>query len=211
MAASDIDICAQALELLGLPPISGFDDDRTGATCGRHYDDLMDTLMAIYPWKFCRKYVALSRTVVTPPLQWRFEYVLPPDIVLPGVYSVYDNSAEGAAPFKHYEIVNNKRLYADAQQLFMSYTIRPPEGDWPPHFYNLAILAVAARLAKPLTEDNELAVHWQGVAFGSPSEAGQGGFFRTARNTDAQQSPPARLHEYTLLEARVGDGLPDFR
>lgn len=211
MGSSAIDICSQALDRLGIPPISSFEDNRVAATCGRIYDDLMDSLFARYPWNFARKYAALSRTNVTPTAQWRFEFVLPPDLVLPGVYAIYRSSQPSEPPFKLYEIVANTRLLTDEPQLFIAYTIRPPENEWPAHFYQLAIYAVTAELAKPLTEDNELMDTWMRFTYGVPSDNGQGGYYKTAARLDSQQDPPAQLHEYTLIEARVGDGLPDFR
>lgn len=211
MGSSSIDICSQALDRLGIPPISSFQDNRVAATCGRIYDDLMNSLMASYPWNFCRKYVALSRTNVTPTAQWPFEFQLPGDIVIPGVYALYESNAQGAPPFKNFEIVNNKKLLTVAPTLFMSYTIRPPESDWPAHFYQLAIYAMTTDLAKPLTEDNALFELWKTFTYGVPSDNMRGGYMATARTIDAQQDPPARLHEYSLIEARVGDGLPDFR
>lgn len=211
MGSSAVDICSQALDRLGIPPISSFEDNRVAATCGRIYDDLMDSLLARYPWNFTRKYAALTRTNVTPTAQWKFEFQLPGDIVLPGVYAVYRTSAESEPPFKNFEIVNNKKLLTDHPTLFMAYTIRPPESDWPAHFYQLAIYAMTAELAKPLTEDNALFELWRSFTYGTPGEAGSGGYYKTATRIDSQQDPPAQLLEYTLIEARVGDGLPDFR
>ena len=211
MAASDVDIVSQALELLGDDPIGGFDESRSAATGGRFYEDVTNSLLVRYPWKFCRKFVKLSRTNVTPPAQWRYEFQLPGDIGIPGVYALYRSDAQGETPFKAYQIVNNKKLYADVLELWMQYTIRPPESDWPAHFYQLAIYAMAAQLAKPITEDTELLTHWWQVAYGVPSDNLRGGYFAVAAQIDAQQDPPARLEEYTLVQARLGDGLPDFR
>lgn len=211
MGSSAIDICSQALDRLGFPPISSFEDNRTAATCGRIYPDLMNSLMARYPWRFTRKFAALSRTNVTPLAQWKFEYQLPADIVIPGIYAIYQTNAEGEAPFKDYEVVNNKKLYANVPTLFISYTIRPPEGDWPAHFYQLAIYVVTAELAKPLTEDNELTQEWRQFTYGPPSDNGHGGYYAIATLADAQEAPPARLQEYTLIEARLGTGIPDLR
>ena len=211
MGSSAVDICSQALDRLGIPPISSFEDNRVAATCGRLYDDLMDTLISRYPWNFARKYAALSRTNGIPLAQWRFEFQLPGDILLPGVYAIYRTAAEGEPPFKIYEIVANKKLLCNEPQLFISYTIRPPESDWPSHFYQLAIYALTVELAKPLTEDNALMQEWRQFTYGVPSDNGEGGYFGTAKRVDSQQDPPARLFEHTLIEARVGDGLPDFR
>ena len=211
MGSSATDICSQALDRLGIPPISSFEDNRVAATCGRIYDDLMDSLIARYPWNFTRKYAALSRTNVTPLAQWKFEYQLPGDMVDPGLYAIYRTSAESEPPFKVFEVVGDRKLLANEQQLFISYTIRPPESDWPPHFYQLAIYAMTAELAKPLTEDNALMQEWRVFTYGTPQDQGEGGYFGTAKRIDSQMDPPARLFEYTLIEARVGDGLPDFR
>ena len=210
MASSAEDICSQALDLLGVPPISSFEDNRVAATCGRLFDTQMNSLFAAYPWNFTIKYVQLSRTSNTPVAQWQYEFLLPSDLVLPSVYAVFRTEAVGEPPLKLYEITNNRRLLANELEIYMQYSLRPPVADWPSHFYLLAIYAMAAILAMPVTEDQALADKWEQKAFGVPSDNGQGGYFAQAARRDAQQDPPRRLVEHTLIEARVGDGLPDF-
>lgn len=211
MAASDVDICSQALDFLGIPPISSFEDNRVAATCGRLFDTQMNALFAAYPWNFTIKYVQLNRTSTVPVAQWQYEFLLPSDLVLPSVYAVFRTEAVGEPALKEYEITNNRRLLANELEIYMQYSIRPPVPEWPSHFYMLAVYAMAAALAMPITEDVDLAQLWNQKAFGVPSDNGQGGYFANAARRDAQQDPPRRLTEYTLIEARVGDGLPDFR
>lgn len=210
MGSTDIDICSQALDRLGIPPISSFEDNRVAATCGRIYTDLTNRLLMEYPWDFARALAAMQREVTGPAGLWKYSFLLPVDMVRPGVYAVYTSSNINQAPFKVYEVAG-KKILTDSPTLFIAYTKRPPESDWPPHFYQLAIYAMAAEMAMPLTEDPATADAARVIAYGQPGESGRGGFMRTARTRDSQSDPSARVMDYTLIEARLGDGLPDLR
>ena len=210
MGSTDIDICSQALDGLGIPPISSFEDNRVAATCGRLYTELTNRLLAGYNWNFARALAAMEREASAPAGLWMFSYLLPVDMVRPGVYAIYRTSDINQAPYKLFEVAG-KKILSDSPSLFIAYTRRPAEGDWPPHFYQLAIYAMKAELAMPLTEDPAKAQDAREIAYGLPSEAGIGGYMRTARLRDSQADPPARVMDYTLIEARLGDGLPDLR
>lgn len=203
MGASDIDICSQSLDRLGIPPISSFEDNRVAATCGRIYGDLINRLLAEYPWNFARAFASLDREVNPPAGLWQYSYLLPSDLVRPSVYAIYRTSDTNQAPFKEYEVAG-KKILSDSPTLFIAYSRRPPEGDWPPHFYQLAIYATTAELAMPLTEDTAKAKDTREIAYGTPVESGRGGYMRTARTRDSQSDPTARIEDFTLIDAHLG-------
>ncbi|NIA67583.1 hypothetical protein HBA54_03170 [Pelagibius litoralis] len=205
MAASDIDVCSQALGRLGIPPISSFDDNRVAATCESFYGDVINTLFSRYPWQFARRYKLLDRLTAAPPARWRYQHQLPPEMARPQLYGVFRSNRENAPPLKAFEVVG-KVLLSNDPVLWASYGTRPVESDWPAPFYTLAIYALAAALAVPVTEDAGKAEYWQSQAFGPPSAAGLGGFFRVARMADAREDVPPQMQDYSLIEARLGSG-----
>lgn len=204
MAASDVDICSQALELLGARRIGSFEENDAAGTCGRLYPDRTNTLLGAYPWRFAQRQAKLDRLSDAPSQEWRYRHQLPPGMVHPGVMAVKASGGIGAPVVKDFEIFKNE-IHSNFLELWVEYTVRPPETEWPPHFYQLAIYAMAAHLAMPITEDTTKAAFWNEVAFGTPAEEGQGGYFRTARRTDAQQQPTQVLEDFAFVSARFGD------
>lgn len=208
MASSEIDICSQALDLIGAPPISSFEDNRVAATCGRLYDTQMNDLLARYPWRFAQKHADLQRENSTPAGRYTYEFTMPSDAVQPNIFELYRSSAIGEPTLSDYTLGlnanGNQVILTDEPALFMVYGIRPPEAQWPPHFYKLAVLAMAAVLAKPITEDTDTANYWQEQAFGVPSDNGEGGFLGTAKRIDAQQAPLQQIQDFTLIAAHQG-------
>ena len=208
MASSDIDICSQALELLGIPAISSFDENPVAATCQRFYDTTINYLLGRYPWRFAQKTAQLDRQANDPVAHWKFQYTFPTDIVAPGVYALFESNRTGTNPIKDYTLGLNDQqqavILSDRRELWMVYTIRLPEAQWPPHFYRLAVFAMAAILAIPLTEDPDKDSVWQAKAYGTPQEGGEGGFLANAKRIDAQQAPAAPIQDYTLMQAHQG-------
>ncbi len=208
---SDVDICSQALEQLGQDPIGSFEEGAAAATAGRAYPTAIRKLLGCYPWKFIRTNAQLDRTNEEPTAVWRYEFQLPGDLLAPGLYSIYRSKAQGSPPFKEYSVKENRRIWANEQELWIEYSRQAPESEFPPHVYALAIDVMTARLAKPITEDDDIAAYWNQKAYGVPSDNGAGGHMAQARLVDSQQSPPATVFEYSLIEARVGTGLPYYR
>ena len=208
MGASAVDICSQGLDLIGVPPISSFEDNRVAATCGRLYDTEMNRLLGEYPWRFASKHADLDLQSTAPAGRYARQFTIPTDIVQPGVFELYRTSTVGEPTISDYTLGLNQNgaqvVLTDELTLFMVYTIRPPESVWPPHFYKLATLAMAALLAKPIAEDTDLAGFWEEKAFGVPSDNGQGGYFATAKRIDAQQAPMQSIQDFTLIAAHQG-------
>ena len=211
MAQSDVDICSQALEQLGQNPIGSFQQNTSAATAGRAYPTAIRELLGCYPWKFCKTIAQLDRTNEEPAAQWRFEYQLPGDMLDPSLYAIYRDRAQGSPAFKEYAVKDQRRIWSNEQELWIEYGRQPGEAEFPPHFYSLAISVMTAKLAKPITEDDAIADYWSAKAYGTPQDNGMGGHMAKARLVDAQQSPPATVFEYSLIEARIGTGLPYYR
>lgn len=203
MAAGDtgISICSDALILLGAKPISSFNDGTDESnTCDRLYPDVRDMTISMYPWSFSYKKVLLSRLITTPTTEWEYEYQLPGDR-LGNPRSVVVSSEANARPIKDFEIIGDK-LMTNETTIYIDYPYQTPEFAMPQYFVQLLKYMMAWHLAYPVTEQQDKAVYWQGVAVGSPSENGRGGYFRQAMNMDSYGQPTQVIEDYALVAVR---------
>jgi hypothetical protein len=203
MAAGDtgISICSDALILLGAKPISSFNDGTDESnTCDRLYPDVRDMTISMYPWSFSYKKVLLSRLITTPTTEWEYEHQMPGDR-LGNPRSVVISSEANARPIKDFEIIGDK-LMSNETTIYIDYPYQTPEFAMPQYFVQLLKYMMAWHLAYPVTEQQDKAVYWQGVAVGSPSENGRGGYFRQAMNMDSYGQPTQVIEDYALVAVR---------
>jgi len=203
MAAGDtaVAICSDALILLGAKPISSFNDGTDEAnTADRLYPDVRDMTLSMYPWSFAYKKVRLARLITTPVSEWRYEYQLPGDR-LGNPRALFETEQSYARPVKEWEIIGDK-LMTNYEDVYIDYPYQTPEFAMPQYFVQLLKYMMAWHMAYPVTEQETKTGYWQGVAIGSPSENGRGGYFRQAMNIDAQGQPPQVIEDYSLVAVR---------
>jgi hypothetical protein len=203
MAAGDtaVAICSDALILLGAKTISSFNDGTDEAnTADRLYPDVRDMTLSMYPWSFAYKKVKLSRLVTAPVSEWKYQYQMPGD-TLGNPRAVFETSQAYARPVKEWEIIGDK-LMTNNEEVYIDYPYQTPEYSMPQYFVQLLKYMMAWHLAYPITEQETKTAYWQGVAVGSPSENGRGGYFRQASNIDAQGQPPQVIEDYSLVAVR---------
>lgn len=203
MAAGDtgISICSDALILLGAKAISSFNDgtDESNA-CDRLYSDVRDSTLMMYPWSFAYKKVQLSRLITTPTTEWAYEYQLPGDR-LGNPRAVYTTNTRNAPPLKEWEIQGDK-LLTNETAIYIDYPYQTPEFAMPQYFVQLMKYMMAWHLAYPISEQQDKAAYWQGVAVGGPAENGRGGYFRQAVNMDSHGQPPQQIDDFSLVAVR---------
>lgn len=203
MAAGDtgVSICSDALLMLGAKAISSFNDGTDeSSVCDRLYPDIRDTVLTTYPWSFNTKKIQLARLVTTPGSVWRYAYQLPGDR-LTSPRAVYDSASVGAQVRKEYEIQGNEVL-TNLEAVYIDYQAVVPESAMPQYFVQLLKYMMAWHLALPITEQQERAVYWQGIAVGGPAENGRGGQMRTAMNIDGQGQPTRVIEDFSLIAVR---------
>jgi hypothetical protein len=80
MATSDIDICCQALAMIGNDPITSLDGtDKPSATCKRFYSARRDELLVAHPWNFAMARASLAASATAPLWDFAYAYPLPAD------------------------------------------------------------------------------------------------------------------------------------
>jgi hypothetical protein len=203
MAAGDsgLSICSDALLMLGANPISSFNEGTDAANISdRLYSDLRDQALLVYPWSFSFKKVKLGRLVTTPTTEYRYEYQMPGDRLGPP-RAVFTSASPGQRPSKEYRIFQDK-LLTDYEEVWIDYQYSVQEFEMPVYFVQLLKYMMAWHLAYPITDQDSKAQYWQGVAVGSPSENGRGGYMRTAIQMDGQGQPNNYIDDYALIAVR---------
>lgn len=190
----------QALLLLGMDQITAYSDDPVGLIAAALYTTHTDAWLASYPWSFCKKKVKLVAT--TDPLTgWRYAYTLPSDRLM-GSYAVFNSDAVSVAPTREFDIQGTTLLSNDAE-VWVDYTFRAAEADWPAYFGGFVVAGLAYLYAMPLTQDASLSQQWETKAFGSSSANGRGGLYGMAMATDAQLHPSNVIVDSPLIQARM--------
>ncbi len=196
MANSKEDVASQALARLGEPAISSFTEDTdTAEKVNQLYEPTILQLLSSHDWSFATKRVQLSEDASGAPVnEWTRAFLMPTlqtDRVGKPL-QVFNSTNTGAFPVFGYEI-RDKWIDTDYTTVVIEYINRKSESEWPGYFLTLAIEALAATLALPVTENASKEKHHRLVAYGTPGENNRGGLFRTATEADAQGDPTRSL------------------
>lgn len=204
MTTPRIELCNQALRLIGAETITSFDEQSDLAqTCSILFDDTILALQAVYPWRFSLAKQQLSRLTDAPLNEWTYAHALPPDRLT--LRQIFATASAGALPVAAYEVFGT-RVLSDHPDLWADYQVATDPATWPPYFRNLARHALAAVLAVPVAESADRAELYDRLAYGTPAEGRVGGLMGQARRLDSQQQPPQALVDFPLITARLGGG-----
>lgn len=196
MANSNVDVASQALARLGEPSISSFSEDSdTAERVGQLYEPTILQLLGSHNWTFAQRRKKLEKDGAALPVnQWKYGYLLPPlrtdRIGKP--LSVFASDELQARKIFDFEF-EDRWLYTNRETIVIEYIYRVPESRWPGYFHTLAIEAIAATLALPVTENASKEELHRTIAYGTPSQHGRGGLFRTATEADATGNPTRGL------------------
>jgi hypothetical protein len=203
MAAGDsaLSVCSDSLLMLGAKPIASFTEGTDEASiCDRLYPDIRDQALMMYPWSFSFKKVQCARLVTIPVTEYKYEYQLPSDR-LGSPRAVYDANEVGSPVRNDYRIMGDKVL-TNYEEVWVDYQYSVTESSMPVFFVQLLKYLLAWHLSVPITDQTEKAQYWQGVATGSPSENGRGGYMRQAMNIDGQGQPINAINDFSLINVR---------
>lgn len=196
MTDSKVDVASQALARLGEPSISSFEEDSdTAEKVNRLYEPAVLSLFSGYDWSFAKAKAILSEDGAAIPVnEWQRGFLMPTlrteRVGKP--INIFNTTAVGAGPVFHFEVAD-RWVFTNETTCVAEYIRRVPESQWPGYFLTLAIEAVAATLALPITENASKEQLHRIIAYGNPSEKGRGGLFGAATAADATGNPTRGL------------------
>ena len=180
-----------ALAQLGVDEIDSFSDSSLAAKTGNKlYSDIVEHELSAYPWRFARERITLTRVDQTAPKPWTGLYRLPASaLVLHTVYVddyIGDFDRFGANVAVNVDSNSTSTVSAEI-------TENVSANNWPGYFRRSLIMSLAAAIAMPITQDDQMA-----MALQKESEI----MIVKARSRDAQGRTPSRLDTKLFIKAR---------
>ena len=188
---SKVDICNEALNLLGANTISSLTESSTTAVlCNRIYDTEVDFLLRQHSWNAAVREANLAAVTGTPIVGWLYKFLMPTDPYCLRVLNVYD-TADDDQNFQ----CRGRHIYCDTSAIdiiFIGRITDPSEFD--ALMMKTLVDLLAYRLVFPVTRSKETAET----------------MFSAYRNTladamavDSQEGTPEEIKSETLLDARL--------
>lgn len=189
MALNDVALASRALIRIGASPITSFDDGRAESEiAGALFGTTRDALLSAYLWSFASAQIQLSRLEDAPIADYNYAFQLPNDF-LRAISAGSGNKGRGL----NYRIRRGV-LYANAQNVILTYIFRPAEEEFPPFFDQALIARLSAEFTIPVTESTSRAEAHFRIAQQE---------FDRARQIDAQQDTPNKIESFSLIDART--------
>jgi len=188
MALSDTALCSRALIRIGAAPITSFDDGTAESEiAGALFAPVRDALLSAYGWSFATGQVALNKLGTPPVADYENAFGLPNDFL-----RALSAGSGGRGRGLNYRIARGS-LHTNADEVLLTYIFRPEEEEFPPYFDAVVIARLAAEFTIPITENTSRA-----EAMFKLAELE----YARARQIDAQQDSPARIEDFSLINAR---------
>jgi hypothetical protein len=189
-ATTKIAVAQKACALIGMQPITAFTDDSSEAiVLNAIYDEIVESELAGYPWRFAMAQRTLNRLSSAPASRWDAAYQIPSDILMVRAVTVSDSPIQ----FDRYD----DNIYCDAgvnETVVLDGTYRVLETDWPA-FFRLGIeYRLAAALASGVSMQADMA-----QLFDEKAELQ----IRKAKQIDASSQTTRKVNLNRLVNARM--------
>lgn len=190
MSADAVELCAKALVLLGIPPITSFEDDSTEATVASNvYEEIINGALASYPWKFATTMQELDKLSDDPPDIWSYAYQIPSDFL----HAIRVTQAGVPVEFDRYGDLIFCNADNDTTPVALSYVYKAPISSWIPHFRQAVMYDLASLFAEAVAGRSDLAKQFAERAHGA---------YRIARSQDSKSQTTRAITTSRLLAAR---------
>ncbi len=187
---TDVEICSNALLMLGDSPIADFSEDEDRVRlCANLYPSVRLSILRGHPWNCCAARVVLAPDAVAPPFgPFAYRFQLPSDCLR--VISVGEDGAE-----IDWRTEGRYLLASDAVCKLKYVSSNVLEAYFDPLLVDLLTITMAARMAYPITKSASLAADLK-------TEAARA--LKYAKATDGQEDPPETLGDMRFMHARRG-------
>lgn len=185
MASSAIQVCSNALLMLGQRSINAFAEDKTGLTANL-WDTVRQSTLRMAHWSCARKRANLSALVSTPPFDWVYQFQLPPDLLRVVTVGSRNQTID-------YELENGLLLSDEASipLIYIFDSINP--ATWDALLVEAATIHMAWMLAYPITGSTTTR-----DAIGSAFND----FLKIARGVNNSEKPGETMGNNPLLGSR---------
>lgn len=179
-----IEICSNALLLLGHRPISSFNEPGSGPLLSENlWEPSYRNFLSINPWSFAKKYQELGRLPDEYPTpDYKYQYQIPSDFI----------RIDTTVPVSDYQIFEDK-LFSNSPALGLEYYYMVREELLPPYAVRALEYYMASVLALPLTMDNKKAEMY--IKLYNTQ-------LQVAMSTDAQSQPPKGFTSLPTVDVR---------
>jgi hypothetical protein len=185
---SSIDICSNALLLIGDNPINSFSDPGAGAQAAANlYPQVKERFLSTHPWSFALKHQRMSLLTAQPdPLTgYKYAYQMPTDLIR--LWSI--------APHQNYTVVGDSVLMNTNIGVLATYVYSVPETSIPAHAVKALEFMLASEFSISVTEDENKAQLYNQKATIASSQA---------MTIDSQGRPQVAIVDSPFVNARFG-------
>ncbi len=181
--ATNINLCSNALVLLGDRPISSFSDEGAGAEAASNlYESCYTYLLGLHRWRFATKKAQLSKSTTRPANEWAYQYQLPTNLIT--LITTY--------PVSNYEIYGDK-LYSNNQECSIDYVYRISESQIPAYFSKVCEYYLAMTFAIPITGNSTRLQEMESLYLMH---------LKQAKNVDSNSRPTQGIVDAPLTDVR---------
>lgn len=150
MATSAVEICNEALALVGAAPITSLGQQTTEARLlNSLYTPTRDQLLTSHPWNFATKRVTLAADADAPTFGWGYRFALPADCL-----RVLGTDLDSEDKWK----IENGFLLSDSSSVSIKYISKiTTEATFSINFCEALAYKLASKIAYPLVQSSTLA------------------------------------------------------
>lgn len=187
MATSEVQICSNALLLLGAQTINSFDDtaDRS-ILAGNLWANCRDAVLRSHPWNCAIKRVALAPEATAPAFDYTYQFTLPGDWL-----RTLSVGQDGDTPDYRME---GSKILCDDNPLYLIYLFRNTDVS---KYDALLVEALTAYMAMTMAYPITKSASQQGVMAKLYEFK-----LRQARTVDGQEDPPQEVGDFPFLNVR---------
>ena len=182
---TSIDICSNALILIGDSPISSFTDTGSGAQAAANlYAETYKQVLSEHPWSFALKEQQLSRLSASPDdvTGYKYAFQLPSDLVR--LWAIM--------PHSDYVLVGTL-LYSNRTELWARYIYKVDETTLPAHVVKTIEYRLASDFAMLVTEDTQKAGYYESKYLD---------MLGRAKSIDSQGRPQEKVIDSPFIDVR---------